>query len=195
MEENKLSEPVENKIGPENSQDRITQQNIEENMQPENLTRAQRKKLKRNVFKEERNLEREKKSKKKKIYIISLATIFLVIVSTGIFFIVTKNNSEIPTSNVIPTGETKEFEMTARQFSFSPSKIEVNRGDKVKLTITSVDVTHGIAIPKYGINEILPVGRPVTIEFTADKGGTFTTICSVACGVGHSGMRGRIIVK
>ena len=92
-------------------------------------------------------------------------------------------------------GEVKEFRITSKQFAFEPSTIEVNKGDKVKLIVTSVDVPHGIAIPEYGINERLDPGKPVTIEFTADKEGTFTTFCSVFCGSGHSNMKGKIIVK
>jgi len=89
----------------------------------------------------------------------------------------------------------KEFKMTAKQFQFEPSTIEVNKGDKVRLIVTSIDVPHGIAIPEYNINERLDPGKPVTIEFTADKDGTFTTFCSVFCGSGHSGMKGKITVK
>ena len=93
-----------------------------------------------------------------------------------------------------PSAEVKEFKITAKQFQFSPSTIEVNKGDKVKLVITSTDVPHGFAITEYGINERLDPGKPVTVEFTADKQGTFTTFCSVICGAGHSGMKGKLIV-
>ena len=89
----------------------------------------------------------------------------------------------------------KEFRMTAKSFSFEPSTIEVNKGDRVRLIVTSTDVPHGIAISEYGINERLDVGKPVTIEFTADKQGTFTAFCSVFCGSGHKDMKGKIIVK
>ncbi len=89
----------------------------------------------------------------------------------------------------------KEFKVTARQFQYEPSAIEVNKGDKVKLIVTSIDVPHGFSIPEYGVNERLDVGKPVTIEFTADKQGTFTAFCSVFCGSGHSGMKGKLIVK
>ena len=89
----------------------------------------------------------------------------------------------------------KEFKITAKQFQFEPSAIEVNKGDKVRLIVTSVDVPHGIAISEYGINERLDVGKPKTIEFTADKQGTFTAFCSVFCGSGHSNMKGKLIVK
>lgn len=89
----------------------------------------------------------------------------------------------------------KEFKMTAKQFSFEPSVIEVSKGDKVRLIVTSKDVPHGISIPEYGINERLDPGKPVTIEFIADKEGTFTAFCSVFCGSGHSNMKGKLIVR
>ncbi|HLC49960.1 MAG TPA: cupredoxin domain-containing protein [Candidatus Nanoarchaeia archaeon] len=90
--------------------------------------------------------------------------------------------------------EVKEFKITAKQFSFDPATIEVNKGDKVRLIVTSVDVPHGIAIKEYGINQRLDVGKPATIEFTADKNGEFTTYCSVVCGAGHGTMKGKLIV-
>lgn len=93
------------------------------------------------------------------------------------------------------TAQVKEFKITAKQFQFEPSTIEVNKGDKVRLTITSVDVSHGFSVPEYGINQRLDPGKPVTVEFTADKEGTFTTFCSVFCGSGHSGMKGKLIVR
>ena len=101
-------------------------------------------------------------------------------------------------SNVPSSGGTdlqvKEFKMTAKQFEFDPSTIEVNKGDKVRLIVTSTDVPHGIAIPEYGINQRLDVGKPATIEFTAEKSGSFAAFCSVACGAGHRDMKGKIIV-
>ena len=43
-------------------------------------------------------------------------------------------------------GDFKEFRITAKQFQFEPSTIEVSKGDKVRLIVTSIDVPHGIAI-------------------------------------------------
>jgi len=103
----------------------------------------------------------------------------------------TINDQSTPAQNE----DVKEFKITAKQFEFEPSTIEVNKGDKVRLIVTSTDVPHGIAIKEYGINEQLLVGKPVTIEFTADKEGSFTAYCSVFCGSGHSNMKGKLIVK
>ena len=102
-----------------------------------------------------------------------------------------QQNTQSPASNP----QLKEFKITAKQYSFEPSIIEVNKGDKVRLIVTSVDIPHGITIKEYGINQRLDVGRPETIEFTADKPGTFTAFCSVFCGSGHSGMKGKLVVN
>ena len=104
-------------------------------------------------------------------------------------------SQENQNANTQSSGQVKEFKITAKQFSFTPDTIEVNKGDKVRLIVTSTDVPHGIAIPEYGINQRLEPGQPVTIEFTADKEGTFTAFCSVLCGSGHRDMKGKIIVK
>lgn len=93
------------------------------------------------------------------------------------------------------SGQVKEFKIEAKQFAFEPPTIEVNKGDKVRLIVTSTDVPHGIAIREYGINQRLEVGKPAIIEFTADKEGTFTAFCSVFYGSGHSAMKGKLIVK
>ena len=119
------------------------------------------------------------------------AILFLIF---GLLFIsACSNPSQI--NAIDGDGEIKEFKMMAKQFKFSPEKIEVNKGDKVRLIVASADVPHGISIPEYGINERLNPGEPVTIEFTADKQGTFTAFCSVFCGSGHGNMKGQIIVR
>jgi len=87
------------------------------------------------------------------------------------------------------------IQMKAFQFGFDPNPVVVVKGDKVKLVVTSTDVTHGFSIAEFGVNVQLFPGRPSIIDFTADKSGTYTFYCSVPCGAGHTSMRGRLIVK
>jgi cytochrome c oxidase subunit 2 len=89
----------------------------------------------------------------------------------------------------------KEITMTAKKFKFEPSTIKVNKGDKVKIAITSTDVTHGFAIDEYNINERIKPRETVNVEFVADKTGTFTFYCSVYCGSGHGRMKGKLVVE
>ncbi len=92
-------------------------------------------------------------------------------------------------------GEVKEFSLTAKRFSFTPEEITVKKGDTVRLTITSEDTSHGFSLPDFDINEQIPSGKTVSIEFIADKSGEFTFRCSVFCGSGHGSMSGTLIVQ
>lgn len=102
---------------------------------------------------------------------------------------------EVEETVVASDSKIKEFDITAKRFEFIPSTIKVSKGDKVKLNVKSIDGTHGFAISEFGINENLKPGVTKTIEFTADKTGEFTFFCSVYCGSGHSGMKGKLIVE
>lgn len=97
-------------------------------------------------------------------------------------------------SSVQLTGETREFTIIAKQWDFTPGEIKVSKGDKVRLTLKTVDVTHGFALPEFGIFERMDPGNVVTVEFVADKEGEFSFFCNVPCGQGHSAMGGKIVV-
>ena len=45
----------------------------------------------------------------------------------------------------------KEFTLTAKNWAFDPPLITVKQGDKVKLNVKSIDVTHGFAIPEFNV--------------------------------------------
>lgn len=92
-------------------------------------------------------------------------------------------------------GETKTFDVVAKQFEFNPGTIEVNEGDTVVLKIKSIDTTHGIAIPQFGVSETLNPGEEKTVTFVADKKGTYDFYCNVYCGSGHGSMKGTLVVK
>lgn len=87
------------------------------------------------------------------------------------------------------------IKMTAQRYKFTPNVITVNQGDHVRLIITALDRDHGFELKSYEINQRLKKGDPATIEFTADKVGTFEFHCSVFCGLGHHRMKGKLIVK
>lgn len=84
--------------------------------------------------------------------------------------------------------------MTAKQFEFLPATLSVKKGVPVRLIIDAVDVEHGFAIPEFGVQTSLPVGRKTVVEFTPDRVGKFTFFCSVFCGSGHGSMKGNLVV-
>jgi len=97
-------------------------------------------------------------------------------------------------SATVQSGQFKEISITAEKWSFVPGDIKVNQGDKIRLRVKSIDVTHGLALPEYNINLTLQPGKEEVVEFTADKKGTFEFNCTVPCGPGHSDMIGKLTV-
>lgn len=84
--------------------------------------------------------------------------------------------------------------VTATNFTWNPPVIRVRKGQHVRLNLTALDVPHGFGLPGYGIYRTLPVGETVTVDFVADKAGTFAYFCTVYCGVGHDKMVARLEV-
>jgi nitrous-oxide reductase len=80
-----------------------------------------------------------------------------------------------------------------------PDVIEVNKGDKVYIHLTNIDfdqdITHGFAINQYDLNMEVQPGQTNTIEFTADKEGTFPLYCTNFCSALHQEMSGYFLVK
>lgn len=99
------------------------------------------------------------------------------------------------TADVPPTPQIHEISMSAFQFGFDPSTITVKKGELVRITLTSKDVEHGISIPDLKVfSKGATPGKPVVIEFTPTKVGTFEFKCDVMCGSGHRDMIGSITV-
>ncbi len=93
------------------------------------------------------------------------------------------------------TGVVKSFNVTGQNFSFTPNEIRVKKGDTVKVTFTS-NGTHDFVIDEFNARTaVLRTGdAPQTIEFVADKTGSFEYYCSVGSHR-QMGMVGRLIVE
>lgn len=88
-----------------------------------------------------------------------------------------------------------EIKVTAEKYDFKPDIITAKKGDRIRLVITAVDRDHGIKIDAVHINQKLPKGQAVTVEFTADQAGTFPFECSQFCGLGHRKMKGKLEIQ
>ena len=100
----------------------------------------------------------------------------------------------LPIPNVQSEPKTVTIPIQAESFAFNPGVIHVNRGDRVMIELTSLDVVHGIHLDTYGLSVMSDPGQTVTMSFTADKSGTFRFRCSVTCGALHPFMIGKLKV-
>jgi cytochrome c oxidase subunit 2 len=88
-----------------------------------------------------------------------------------------------------------EIKVTLRKYEFSPGSLRVRMGEQVKLIMTAADHDHGFKLDEFEINQKIPKGATIVVEFTADKAGTFQFRCSSVCGIGHRGMKGTLLVE
>jgi cytochrome c oxidase subunit 2 len=128
-----------------------------------------------------------------------LAVIVVGIVVVAAAYILLSGNIMAPREEIQPTGEIKEFTITAQQWAFNPNLIEADLGDNIKIEIHGLDdgsgSGHGFSLSAFNVNELIRKDGSVVVEFFAGKSGSFTFSCSVPCGRGHGGMSGRLMIN
>jgi plastocyanin len=92
----------------------------------------------------------------------------------------------------------KVVEVSGTEYSFSPSDIEVEKGQKVKVKFTNTGkAPHDFRIPSLGVGtEIIDGGETDSFTFTAEEKGSYPIKfeCSVP-GHAQQGMTGELIVS
>lgn len=114
--------------------------------------------------------------------------IFLLLVLVGLVVAF----APLPVQSIAP--QERIFQIEARQFTYSPSELKVNPGDKVTIQLVSTDVVHGLYVDGYDVSIEADPGQTKTLSFVADKPGSFRFRCNVTCGAMHPFMIGRLTV-
>ena len=145
--------------------------------------------------------------------------VLVVVVVVGVFFVskrynnpentpqptvsVTVTPSLTPTPTSTPTAspspiiqaQVKIFTVTAKNFSFTPAEMRVNKGDTVKIILNNTEGFHDLVIDEFKVKvNKITAGTTETVKFIADKSGQFEYYCSIG---DHraKGMRGTLIVQ
>jgi len=110
----------------------------------------------------------------------------------------TENSTSSPSSGGTATttdSKTVTVDIKANNFSFDKRTITVNEGDTVRIVFSNEQGFHDFVIDEFDARtKQLNAGQTETIEFVADKTGTFEYYCSVGT---HRamGMKGNLIVE
>ncbi len=89
----------------------------------------------------------------------------------------------------------KEFSLESTPFTFSVKEIRVKLGDKVKINLTNKAGFHNLVVDEFNAStKQLSTGATDSVQFTADKKGTFEYYCSVG-NHRQQGMVGKLIVE
>ena len=93
------------------------------------------------------------------------------------------------------TPERRDITITAKDFRFSPNRIEVGRDDLLRLTVKSEDVAYGFTIDDYRVSKRVPAGGSVVLELRLDREGTFPFYSNMTSDARHAQMRGELVVR
>ena len=123
----------------------------------------------------------------------------VVIVAVALIYLWGRGASEnrsVPAGlGISQNGEMKVFEISAIPFQFSVKEIRVKKGDRVRINLTTNEGLHDWVVDEFSAKtERLGVGQTGSVEFTADKIGTFEYYCSVGTHR-QMGMVGKLIVE
>jgi heme/copper-type cytochrome/quinol oxidase subunit 2 len=89
----------------------------------------------------------------------------------------------------------REFSIQARNFTYTPSRIEVGRDDIVKIRFHAEDNPHAFTIDAYRISKRAAAGQTVVFEFRADRPGTFVYYSNLTSDERYRDMRGELVVR
>jgi heme/copper-type cytochrome/quinol oxidase subunit 2 len=90
----------------------------------------------------------------------------------------------------------KTISITARASGFEPARIEVRQNDLVHVTFAAEDGAHAFTIDGYRIAKRATPGHPSSVEFRADRLGTFPFYCTLTSPNGQvHDERGELIVR
>jgi heme/copper-type cytochrome/quinol oxidase subunit 2 len=89
----------------------------------------------------------------------------------------------------------KLIKMFAEEWKWSPNEIRVPVGTKLRIEFLSYGATRKFELKAYNLKVLTPQDKLVSVEFVADKKGTFRWRCGRPCGNGCAKMTGKLIVE
>ena len=125
--------------------------------------------------------------------------IIIILIAVAVGYLLLKTPTPLAPEQTVPSSkniEIKEFTIKGAEYSFSPSSINVQAGDRVKIVFQNTgNIKHNLIIQGLGVGtKSISSNQTDVIEFTASSSGTYTIFCSLP---GHqiSGMMGELIVE
>ncbi len=92
-------------------------------------------------------------------------------------------------------GRMWEFEFNYGNGKISKDTLVLPLNKAIKLNLISEDVNHSLFIPAFRLKEDMVPGYDNYMWFIPTKEGTFDILCAEYCGLLHSGMLGKAVVK
>lgn len=145
-------------------------------------------------------------------YIVGIVVVIFVLL--GVWFLATQNKQQAVQTPVVTesvqtpapeekkeasdaamVSDVKEVIVEGSPFKFLPAEIKVKKGQTVKIVFKNIAGMHDFVVDEFKARtKVIKANETDTIQFVADKAGTFEYYCSVG---NHRsmGMKGNLIVE
>jgi len=108
------------------------------------------------------------------------AIAILAIAATTLPMLLVPGGTQTPSGRAPAPALPTSVTVTASEFKFTPTSIQVPLGQKVSITLDNKGVVeHDVTIQAAGFTLLAKAGQVATGEFTFDKAGVFEFICSI----------------
>jgi heme/copper-type cytochrome/quinol oxidase subunit 2 len=85
----------------------------------------------------------------------------------------------------------EEIRIEASRAGFKPKVVNLRKGDRVRLVLTTADAEHCFAVDELRIEKRIVRGKATTVELTVDRSGTYAFHCCLEA----AKERGQIVVS
>ena len=104
--------------------------------------------------------------------------------------------SESPSASEGATMKVSEITVSGTDYAFTPAKLSVKKGDKIKLVFqNNGKYPHNLVIDELKVTtKTINAGQTDTVEFTVDQAGSYSMYCSVDSHR-QKGMEGTVSVQ
>ncbi len=125
---------------------------------------------------------------------VAIVLAIVAILGGAIYFTQNKSSEQSPTkmqseqattqtdtnSESVETSDVTVIEMEAGSFYYTPNVITAKKGEKIRIVMKSVSMMHDFVIDELGVKmPVVKDGDTGTVEFVADKVGSYEYYCSV----------------
>lgn len=98
------------------------------------------------------------------------------------------------TTSVPSAAVPRVITVSVTDWSFSPTMINVKKGEKVQLKLVGGTGIHSFAVPGLDMNVRIEAGQTVIVDLPTDIAGSFDASCRIPCGPGHKDMKATVVI-
>jgi cytochrome c oxidase subunit 2 len=90
--------------------------------------------------------------------------------------------------------ESGPVEVVASHAGFKPRVLNIRKGEPLRLVVRTADDEHCFALDAFRVEKRLRPGKPVSVELTPDRAGTFPFHCCLESGAAAETEKGELVV-